>query len=55
MYESRTSLVYTFRLEEIFEFLSKSVHEMNMGHTVFMKTNTSHGTYMGCRLSVVCQ
>ena len=58
MFKSRTSLVYTFWVEEIFEFYpSLFIPAMYMGllKTVCMKTNTSRGTYVGCRLDLVCQ
>jgi hypothetical protein len=57
MYESRTSLVYTFRLEEIFEFLSKSVHPRNEHgsyrfHEDKYIPRYVHGTSVGCRVPV---
>ena len=55
MYKSPTSLVYTFWEEEIFEFLSKSVHLRNVHGSYRLQTNASRGTYMGRRLDVVCQ
>ncbi len=57
MYESRTSLVYTFRVEEIFEFLSKSVHPRNVHgsnrlHEDKYIPRYVHGTSLGCRVPV---
>ncbi len=54
MYKSRTSLVYTFRGEEIFEFLSKSVHPRNVHGSKRLyedKYNPRyvHGTSLECR------
>ena len=58
MYESRTSLVYTFRVEEeIFEFLPKSVHPRNVHGSYRLYEDKYipryvHGTSLGCRVPV---
>ncbi len=57
MFKSRTSLVYTFRVEEIFEFLSKSVHPRNVHGSYRLYEDKYipryvHGTSLGCRVPV---
>ena len=55
MYESRTSLVYTFRVEEMFEFLSKSVNPRDVHGSYRLYEDKYipryvHGTSFGCRV-----
>ena len=55
MYKSRTSLVYTFRVEEIFEFLSKSVQECHGSYRLYEDKYIPryvHATSLGCRVQV---
>jgi hypothetical protein len=58
MYKSRTSLIYTFRVEEIFEFLSKSVHPTNVygSYRLYEDKYISryvHGTLLECCCNVL--
>ena len=57
MYKSRTSLVYTFRMEEIFEFLSKSVQECHGSYRLYEDIHPAVRTWdvawMSCASGVV--